>query len=199
MQNNRSPLVILSMLLLAVPLTSGCSGDDDDGSADTPDAAVNAPDADPTGDGAAGEDLDMQAADFECVLHWDKVRAFRITNKLGHLDAALAVANNVNGGGDYPVGTIIQIVPQEAMVKRRAGWNPPSGDWEFFALGVSASGTTIDGRGTETTNAAGSCRGCHSKAMAQFDFVCEMDHGCDPLGISTDFLVQLQNNDARCP
>jgi hypothetical protein len=86
------------------------------------------------------------------------------------------------------------------MVKRRAGWNPPSGDWEFFNLSVSSSGTTINDRGDDTTNAFGSpCLPCHEKAMPQFDFVCETDHGCDPLPISTAQLLALQNADPRCP
>src|SRR5690349_24767684 len=84
-----------------------------------PDAAgSNAPDA--SGSGSA-EDLDMKASDFECVLRWTQVNnAYRITNKLGH--DALSVANNPNGG-EFPVGTIIQIVPTEAMVKRKAGFS----------------------------------------------------------------------------
>ena len=32
------------------------------------------------------EDLDMRSEDFECVLNWDKVRKFRIANKLGHIE-----------------------------------------------------------------------------------------------------------------
>jgi hypothetical protein len=188
--------------LAVVALVLGaCGGDDSGGGADA--STVDGTTADAPGsasDAAPGEDLDMQASDFECVLHWDKVRAFRITNKLGHTTEALAVANNTSGGGAYPVGTIIQIVPQEAMVKRKAGWNPASGDWEFFALGVSASGTTINDRGNMTKNAfGGECLGCHMKAMPQFDFVCETTHGCDALPISTAQLEQLQDQDPRCP
>jgi hypothetical protein len=189
------------LLVAALPFTLAACGDDDDDGGDD-DVGIEA-DAAPTGADAmlppSGEDLDMKAEDFECVLRWDKVRNFRITNKLGHLDEALAVANDPQGGGAYPVGTVIQIVPQEAMVKRAAGWNAESADWEFFALGVSASGTTIDMRGTTPSNAAGSCKGCHAKAETAYDFVCETDHGCDPLPIGSDILVQIQNGDARCP
>ncbi len=149
------------------------------------------------------EDLDMQASDFECLLHWDRVRNFRITNRLGHRDEALAVANNASGGGAYPVGTVIQIIPDEAMVKRRQGWNPGTNDWEFFKLQVNASGTTIDpngGRGADISNLVGSCKGCHSGAQPQFDFTCESGHGCGPLpfGLTSEFLVTLQERDPRC-
>ncbi|MEZ4475331.1 MAG: hypothetical protein R3F60_31960 [bacterium] len=142
----------------------------------------------------------MAAADFDCMLDWSEVRRFRLTNKLGYLDAALAVANSPTGG-TYPAGTVIQLVPQEAMVKRRAGWNPATGDWEFFFLDIAADGTvSIRTRGAEeTVNAfGGNCLGCHSKAEPQWDLVCEQDHGCDPLPLSAALIAQLQQADARC-
>ena len=82
----------------------------------------------------------MQASDFECIQSWPKVRNFRITNKLGREPAAVARAS-AGGSGDYPVGTVVQIVPIEAMVKRAPGFSPQSNDWEFFLLDVTASGT----------------------------------------------------------
>ena len=165
-------------------------------SSTTPDAPAGSgtPDA-----ASSVEDLDMKASDFECVLRWTQINgSYRITNKLGH-DAA-AVANNP-AGGDFPVGTIIQIVPTEAMVKRRAGFSATTHDWEFFALSVSKSGTTIDKRGTtDVVNAFnGNCLACHSKAMPQFDLVCGTTHGCDALPLSTQQLVGIQNGDPRCP
>ena len=60
----------------------------------------------------------------------------------GHLAAALAVAHSKNGGV-YPVGTVIQLLPQEAMVKRYKGYSPGTDDWEMFSLKVSAQGTKI--------------------------------------------------------
>ena len=164
-------------------------------------ASPGAPDA-PVGAGgpdAAVEDLDMKASDFECVLRWPQVNgAYRITNKLGH--DALSVANDPSGG-TFPVGTIIQIVPTEAMVKRRAGFSAQTNDWEFFSLSVASSGTTIGARGTtDVVNAfGGNCLGCHMKAMPQYDFVCGTTHGCDPLPLTTQQLVSLQNSDPRCP
>src|SRR5688572_13042227 len=90
-------------------LLVGCGGGGDDGGDP----------ADPDGgggddvDAAPGEDLDMQAADFGCILDGSHVRMFYVWNSLGHLDEALAVADSATGG-DYPVGTVIQLVPQEA-------------------------------------------------------------------------------------
>ncbi len=180
---------VVSSSLAACGGSSSPSG----GAVDAP--AAGSADA-PTG---GGEDLDMKATDFECILRWDQVNsAYRITNKLGH--DALSVAKNP-AGGEFPVGTIIQIVPTEAMVKRRAGFSALTHDWEFFALGVSASGTTITTRGTtDVVNAFnGNCFGCHNKAMPQYDLVCGTTHGCDALPLSTAQLVSVQNNDPRCP
>ena len=140
----------------------------------------------------------MKASDFECILRWDMVGGYRITNKLGN--DALSIANSPTGG-TFPVGTIVQIIPTEAMVKRKAGFSAMTHDWEFFALAVSSTGTTINTRGTtEVVNAFnGQCFGCHMKAMPQYDFVCGTTHGCDPLPLSETALVNLQNGDPRCP
>jgi hypothetical protein len=200
---------IAAVATLAGPL--GCGGDSDgppSGEADADpgsptDAAAGTPDAGPDVDDDAGpaEDLDMQAADFECILRWDKVNRFRITNRLGHLAETLAVANSATGG-EYPVGTIIQLVPFEAMVKRRRGWNDASNDWEFFALTVNARGTTIAQRGTtDVVNQFNGtpCLDCHAGAAPQWDLVCEQDHGCEPLPIGPDVIERAQNSDQRCP
>lgn len=150
--------------------------------------------------GVVGEDLDMTPEDFVCVLDWDLVRRFRITNLLGHLDEALAVAESPDGGV-YPVGTVIQLIPGEAMVKRATGWSPETNDWEFFSLATSADGTEILARGaTRVVNQfGGNCFGCHSAAEPQWDLVCETDHGCAPLPIGPDVIEMLQNGDPRCP
>jgi hypothetical protein len=155
------------------------------------------------GSGGAGgggvADLDMTEADFDCILQWDKVRSFRITNKLGDVAGTLAAAN-APGTMDYPVGTVIQLVPNEAMVKRAPGFAQESADWEFFFLDTSATGTTIVQRGvTDVQNQfGGNCLNCHLKAMPEFDFVCEKGHGCDPLPIGDDVIQMAQNSDPRC-
>lgn len=145
------------------------------------------------------EDLVMEAADFVPLRDMTKVRGFFMANPLGHLDEAIAVAEDP-GGGEYPVGTIIQLVPSEAMVKRADGFSPDAGDWEFFSLGVDASGTEILDRGGDAgvINAFGlSCLDCHNLARPEFDFVCEDTHGCDPLPIGDDIIQAVQENDPR--
>src|SRR5260370_37331064 len=92
------------------------------------------------------QDFVAQAGDFRNLHTMTKVRGFYVDNRLGHLDQALAVANSPNGGR-YTVGTIIQLVPQEAMGKRQKGFSPPTRDWEFFFLPLTPMGTTTDKRG----------------------------------------------------
>jgi len=141
-----------------------------------------------------------QASDFECLTKWTRIRHFRIANPLGHLDEALAVANG-EMPPPYPIGTMIQLVPQEAMVKRGGGFFPDAHDWEFFLLSASSSGTEIvqRGRGEVVNPLAGvPCFTCHG-AAPQTDFVCETNNGCVPLNLSVDLITLLQNRDPRCP
>jgi hypothetical protein len=144
------------------------------------------------------EDFMAQATDFQNLHTMTKVRGFYIDNRLGHLDEALAVANSPRGG-KYPVGTIIQLVPQEAMVKREEGFSPATRDWEFFFLSVSASGTEIQTRGAAdvVNRFGGNCASCHQGAEARFDGVCEKDHGCAPLPIGDDVFHAIQESDPR--
>jgi hypothetical protein len=152
------------------------------------------------GGGGVVEDFDMAAADFTCLLSLPKVRRFRITNMLGHESESLAVAN-APGMSDYPVGTLIQLVPVEAMVKRRKGFSPASNDWEYFFLDVAESGTTIVSRGTTdvVNRFGGNCQSCHEKAEPKWDFVCENDHGCDTIPVTPEQIEQAQAGDPRCP
>jgi hypothetical protein len=147
---------------------------------------------------APPEDIVLQAGDFVSLKDMTPVRGFFLVNRSGHLDEAMAVAANPDGG-TYPVGTVIQLVPQEAMVKRRAGFDARSDDWEFFSLDVSATGTKILTRGgAEVVNRfGGSCSSCHSAADPKFDFICEHDHGCQPLPISDDVIRGIQLADPR--
>jgi hypothetical protein len=149
--------------------------------------------------GEPPEDPVLDAEDFDCILDWPKVHRFRITNVHGDVDASVAVANSPDGGV-YPIGTLIQLIPTEAMVKRAPGFAPQANDWEFFALSVSAQGTEIVDRGSDqVVNAfGGNCFDCHSNAEPQWDFVCEQDHGCDPLPFTAEQIEAVQNADPRC-
>jgi hypothetical protein len=145
------------------------------------------------------EDFVAQAEDFVNLHDMTAVRGFFVANRKGHLAEALAIAR-ANEGGTYPVGTIIQLFPQEAMVKRRAGFDPRSNDWEFFELDPSKTGTVIHQRGgAEIVNrfGSGSCSGCHRAADPKFDFVCEETHGCDPLPFGRPVIDSFQEADPR--
>ena len=147
------------------------------------------------------DDFEMTATDFPCLTTGTKVRGFFIWNLTGRLDETLAVASSETGG-TYPVGTLIQLVPTEAMVKRKAGFSAATKDWEFFALDIREDGSTIIvARGAEdTTNQfGGNCAECHAKAEAQWDFICEDTHGCDPLPLTDDLIQIIQDSDPRCP
>ncbi|MGZ4688679.1 MAG: hypothetical protein ACXVKA_01645 [Acidimicrobiia bacterium] len=144
------------------------------------------------------EDIDMQATDFPNINTMTKIDGHFVTNLLGHDSEALKVARSKNGG-KYPVGTLIQLVPQEAMVKRRAGFNRQTRDWEFFFLETSPQGTKIVTRGTnEVVNRfGGNCASCHLAADPKWDLVCEHTHGCAPLPIGDDLIATIQAADPR--
>lgn len=184
------------------PDSTGSLADSSGGGTTEPsdDSAGETASADSGGQATGGtEDLDMTPEDFACLLDWPRVRRFRVTNLLGYEDEAMAVAENPDGGV-YPVGTVIQLIPNEAMVKRADGWSEETSDWEFFSLATSAAGTEIEARGTtETINAfGGNCFSCHAKAAPQWDLICEQDHGCDPIPIPEATINMLQENDPRC-
>lgn len=136
---------------------------------------------------------------FGCIRDMHPVRGFFVDNLLGDTEATLEVANSENGG-TYPAGTIIQLVPGEAMIKREEGFAPQTNDWEFFELDVSDAGASIRVRGTDevVNQFGGNCMECHNKAEPQWDLVCEQGHGCDPLPLTPAMLKAIQNTDPRC-
>lgn len=147
---------------------------------------------------ATGQDIRVTATDFRNLQAMTRVRGFFVDNRLGHLKEALRVANSPKGGV-YPVGTIIQLIPQEAMVKRRKGYDSATRDWEFFTLQATAQGTKILTAGTTSivNRFGGSCLSCHSGAAPRFDMVCEHNHGCAPLPIGDDVIAEIQRLDPR--
>lgn len=147
------------------------------------------------GAGAAAIDADT----FDCIRDMTAVRGFYVDNLDGDLQATLAVARSENGG-TYPPGSLVQLVPTEAMVKRAPGFNPATRDWEFFELDVSAEGTAIRARGfAEVVNRfGGNCFACHVKARPEWDMICEQDHGCDPIPLTPVMVRAIQKTDPRC-
>lgn len=144
-------------------------------------------------------ELNIDAASFRCLGEMTAVRHFFVDNLLGELDATIAVAASTDGGV-YPPGTVLQLVPTEAMVKHRPGWNAATRDWEFFELDVTAEGSSIRNRGfVDVVNRfGGNCFGCHIKAEPQYDLVCERDHGCDDIPITREQIAEIQAADPRC-
>lgn len=147
----------------------------------------------------ADSGLDITADDFGCISEMTPVRGFYVGNLLGDLDATLAVAN-ADSGGTFPPGSVVQLVPTEAMVKHPEGYNAATRDWEFFELEPSADGTEIRVRGfVDVVNRfGGNCFACHVKAEPRWDMVCETGHGCDPIPLTAEMTRLLQKADPRC-
>ncbi len=143
--------------------------------------------------------LEISPQDFRCMLDMTPVRGFYVDNLLeGKLADTLAVAQAETG--EYPPGSVVQLVPTEVMVKHPKGYNSATKDWEFFELTVSSEGTEIHKRGfVDVVNRfGGNCFSCHVKAQPQFDMICETGHGCDPIPLSPQISQLLQKTDARC-
>jgi hypothetical protein len=135
---------------------------------------------------------------FKCITQMTHVRHFYVDNLAGNLKGTVKVAEAATG--TYPVGSVLQLVPSEVMVKREKGFNAATRDWEFFELNVSPEGSTIRTRGFQEVNNrfGGNCFTCHIKAHPEFDLVCDNNHGCDPIPITRAMSGALQHTDPRC-
>jgi hypothetical protein len=98
------------------------------------------------------------------------VKHFFVDNLAGNLAGTVDVAQA--GKGQFPEGTVLQLIPNEAMVKQQKGY---SHDWEFFALDTDKNGTKIVSSGAEEVNnfLGLNCFECRKAARAEFDLVCE--------------------------
>lgn len=184
------------LLVLALHGLQGCTKDDAAGELAIEDAekpVVDKPIA------ADLPELTINADAFRCLDEMTAVRHFYVDNLLGDVAATIAVAESTDGG-TYPPGSIVQLVPTEVMVKHRPGWNAATRDWEFIELDVSAEGSSIRNRGfVDVVNKfGGNCFGCHIKAEAKFDLICELDHGCDPIPVTREMIAGIQAADPRC-
>jgi hypothetical protein len=54
---------------------------------------------------------------FKCITDMTPVRHFYVDNLLGNLQGTVAVAEK--GSGDYPAGSVVQLVPTEVMINSR--------------------------------------------------------------------------------
>jgi hypothetical protein len=142
--------------------------------------------------------IPIDDSSFKCIKDMKPVRHFYVDNMLGNVAATVAVAEK--GRGDYPVGSVLQLVPNEVMIKQPKGFSPATRDWEFFFVDVSEQGSKIYKRGFAEVNNrfGGNCFACHVKARPEFDFVCEKDHGCDPVPFTREMFGALQRTDPRC-
>lgn len=148
----------------------------------------------------SAENIAVSEQTFGCILDWPKVRNTRFTHAdPEQLKEAMRIFRDSVPDREYPVGTILQLVPFEAMVKHPREKFPNSNGWEFFALEVSEAGTKIRDRGDHVVNLSlgAPCLSCHQPA-ARFDFVCEKGHGCAPLPIDDQKIAELQRADLRC-
>lgn len=177
-------------LITAALLVAACQ-------ADLPEATT-APVTAGTGP-VSGEPVVVTEKSFKCLQEMTPVRGFFVDNIAGNLEGTLAVANSPDGGV-YPPGSVVQLFPNEVMVKRENGYNPITRDWEFFELDVDENGSTIRKRGFQdvVNRFGGNCFACHVQAKPQWDLICEDDHGCAALPISDLAIHSLQNTDPRC-
>lgn len=147
----------------------------------------------------AGEDLFVLDDDLTCLSddNWVEVNGTRVTNMLDHQDEAVAVAQEPDGVA-FPIGTILQLTADEAMVKRGVGFAPDTADWEFLQMHVASGRTIITARGTtEMANPAGTCISCHTAAK-DFDLVCFTNKTCAPLPFFVDIDIDPTTDDPRC-
>src|SRR3989441_12533982 len=150
---------------------------------------------------ASPADVSVSEQTFGCILDWPQVRNTRIKHAdPQQLAEAMRIFRDSVPNVEYPVGTILQLVPFEAMVKHPREKFPKTNGWEFFALDLSEAGTKIRDRGDKVVNLSLGlpCLSCHQPA-AKFDFVCEKKHGCVPLPFDDKKFAEIQASDPRCP
>ena len=88
-----------------------------------------------------GTKYKVDASTFQCITKMTAVKHFFVDNLAGNLAAAVDVAKA--GKGQFPEATVLQLIPNEAMVKQQKGFSPETSDWEFFALDTEQNGTKI--------------------------------------------------------
>ena len=146
------------------------------------------------------QDIVVSEKDFTCIRDGHKIRNTFIRNSDPEkLKEAMRIFQDRVPDKEYPVGTFMQLVPFEVMVKHPREKFPKTNGWEFFALDLSKAGTKIRDRGDNVVNLSQgvTCLSCHQPA-AKFDFVCEKGHGCAPLPFDDKKIAEIQGSDPRC-
>ncbi len=153
--------------------------------------------------GVGQAEFRAKARDFRCLTRGIKAEGkhFYVSNR-NHKRLLEAVGMSGSGdlGNGYPVGTILQLLPGEAMAKRGGQFNPEGNGWEWFRLTFTPNGhARIAARGgAEVANALGSCQRCHGAVAPTHDLVCEFVIGANGLGLTDAQIAQLQAEDPRC-
>src|SRR5258705_12660488 len=120
---------------------------------------------------ASSADVSVSERTFGCILDWPQVRNTRIKHAdPQQLAEAMRIFRDSVPNTEYPVDTILQLVPFEAMVKHPREKFPKTNGWEFFALDISDACTrTPDRVGSVIKLYHGTtCPSCHQPA-ARFD------------------------------
>ena len=97
--------------------------------------------------GVLADEIAVSEQTFSYILDWPKVRGTYIKNADPQKLQAMRIFRENVPDTEYPVGTILQVIPFEAMIKHQHGTFAKTHDWEFFALDASAAGTKITDRG----------------------------------------------------
>lgn len=182
-------------ILLTLAVMTGCTKEKSETAAS---ATLDVPTT-VAADEPVSAELPLDETTFKCLAEMTKVRHFYVDNLLGDTEATVAAAESLDGAV-YPAGSVVQLVPSEVMVKHRDGYNAATRDWEFIELDVSADGNSIRNRGfADVVNRfGGNCFGCHIKAEAKYDLICERDHGCDEIPVTREMIAEIQAADPRC-
>ncbi|HEY4220524.1 MAG TPA: hypothetical protein VGO62_04260 [Myxococcota bacterium] len=147
----------------------------------------------------AGDDAFLTDDDFVCLAdpRWSQVSDDFYWGSIGHGDDVVALAKSKQPG-TYPVGTVVSLMPGEAMVKRGEGFSSDTNDWEFLQFDLDSGRTIITNRGTtEVANIGGTCISCHAPAK-DFDLVCNTNSKCPQLPFFINTHIVPKNDDHRC-
>ncbi len=150
--------------------------------------------------GASGQAVaaESSADMFGCMHEGTKVGKTYIRHTdPAKLEEAVQIFEGNLEDREYPVGTVLQLVPIEAMVKHEKSAYPDSNGWEYLLFDLSSGVTKIAARGVTAANPLGTCQSCHEGA-ASFDYVCSKDHGCPPIPVTDEQIIGMQGTDPRC-
>ena len=89
---------------------------------------------------SAGSDFYVTAGTYEVACKPGQ-QGDGIRQKLAVIEAVAKAATA--GTGDYPEGSVVQLMPNEVMIKQQKGYSPITRDWEFFWIDVDKNGVYV--------------------------------------------------------